>query len=685
MKKILSLLACLWLLAGMVTSCGRQPLSSVPTDTPSSGVSEAGSAPTEPMPVIPVPSPGDVMLFDFEDGNAKVFAQQDLSAYGVTLSPMAITDAGSDTGKGFRVSLDGDAGRWCQALTAPMPKAFADCGDYRYLRVWVRNDGGSPLSVGVILSGNGATGSLDSRKAVVTRCDGTVIETATDDAAGSGRQDHVRVPAGFAGWIALPLEEAALPILTAPVITDFASAAELKLDIRPGGAADIEQYVLDDICLTDSEKGVERMFTGYVPPALADIKAEIESGLAAGLTTKPVVQYWSEYDPKTSASGINRWSNIKALTFDGAAMNGSKTRVFGYIGYPEGDGKAPAVVLLHGGGGHAFAEWIKKWTDRGYVAIAFDNTGYFPTAAGKGLAGRESDPAAYWSYGMTDDFRADGYVNAPTNSGMNDAGKKADQQWMYHAVAQTIQAHNILREDPRVDASRIGITGISWGGVITSLAIGYDNRYAFAIPIYGSGYLEEALSFMGPPFSTPECRAVWSAQERFSKVSCPVLWVGWNSDNAFSINSNSKSYLDTRGNDRTLLAMINQMGHGHSLGWNPAVSYRYADWIVNDGKGLSRFVQEPSGRTVDVSITRPNDVSSLSAKIYYVTEKITYSKKPDNVTTTMDQTWQTAACTVSGDRVTGKVPAGAYGYYVEVMMVTPEGNCMSTSSFVTLE
>lgn len=684
MKKVFGLLAALCLLAGTLTGCGKQPASSVPADTASSD-GEVSSAPSEPEPVIPAPSPDDVMLFDFEDGNAEIFVQQDLSAYGVSLSPMAITANGNDTGKGLQVSLDGDAGRWCQAMTAPMPAAFADCKTYRYLRVWVRNEGGSPLSVGVILSGTGTTGSLDSRKAVVTRCDGTAIETATDDSAGSGQQDHVRVPAGFAGWIALPLGAAALPILTTPVIADFAGAVEFKLDIRPGGAADMTRYVVDDICLTDSEKGFERMFTGYVSPALAEIKAEIESGLADCLAAKPAVQYWPAYDPKSSASGTNRWSNIKALTFDGATMNGSKTRVFGYIGYPEGDGKAPAVVLLHGGGGHAFAEWIKKWTDRGYVAIAFDNTGCFPTAAGKGLAGRESDPATYWAYGMTDDFRADGYVNAPTNSGMNDAGKKADRQWMYHAVAQAIQAHNILREDPRVDASRIGITGISWGGVITSLAIGYDNRYAFAIPIYGSGYLEEALSYMGPPFNTPECRAVWSAQERFSKVSCPILWVGWNSDNCFSINSNSKSYLDTRGNDRTLLAMINQMGHGHSLGWNPAVSYRYADWIVNGGKGLPRFVQEPSGRAVDVSITRPNDASSLSAKIYYVTEKITYSQKPGNATTTMDQTWQTAACAVSGDRVTGTVPADAYGYYVEVAMITPQGNCVSTSSFVMLE
>ena len=50
---------------------------------------------------------------------------------------------------------------------------------------------------------------------------------------------------------------------------------------------------------------------------------------------------------------------------------------------------------------------------------------------------------------------------------------------MYNAVSQAILAHNILRADEKVDSSRIGITGISWGGVITSLAIGYDTPLCF--------------------------------------------------------------------------------------------------------------------------------------------------------------------------------------------------------------
>ncbi len=54
--------------------------------------------------------------------------------------------------------------------------------------------------------------------------------------------------------------------------------------------------------------------------------------------------------------------------------------------------------------------------------------------------------------------------------------------WMYHAVGQTILAANALRADSRVAADKVGVTGISWGGVISSITIGWDNRFAFAVP-----------------------------------------------------------------------------------------------------------------------------------------------------------------------------------------------------------
>ena len=41
-------------------------------------------------------------------------------------------------------------------------------------------------------------------------------------------------------------------------------------------------------------------------------------------------------------------------------------------------------------------------------------------------------------------------------------------------VGQTIFAGNVLRSFDCVDGTKVGISGISWGCVITSIVIGYD-------------------------------------------------------------------------------------------------------------------------------------------------------------------------------------------------------------------
>jgi dipeptidyl aminopeptidase/acylaminoacyl peptidase len=68
---------------------------------------------------------------------------------------------------------------------------------------------------------------------------------------------------------------------------------------------------------------------------------------------------------------------------------------------------------------------------------------------------------------------------------------------MYHAVADTILAHSLLRSHPRVDPKKVGVMGISWGGVIVSTVVGIDTRFAFGIPTYGCGNLADAANQYG--------------------------------------------------------------------------------------------------------------------------------------------------------------------------------------------
>lgn len=75
---------------------------------------------------------------------------------------------------------------------------------------------------------------------------------------------------------------------------------------------------------------------------------------------------------------IEKSQPISTLYYSAEDYRGKATRVFAYYGVPEGasaENKKPAMVLVHGGGGTAFKEWVEIWVKRGYVAIAMDLAG----------------------------------------------------------------------------------------------------------------------------------------------------------------------------------------------------------------------------------------------------------------------------------------------------------------------
>lgn len=75
---------------------------------------------------------------------------------------------------------------------------------------------------------------------------------------------------------------------------------------------------------------------------------------------------------------------IRSLYFRGEPYQGRPTRVFAYMGLPSplqrptGAERVPGMVLVHGGGGTAFREWVAIWNARGYAAVAMDLAGCGP-------------------------------------------------------------------------------------------------------------------------------------------------------------------------------------------------------------------------------------------------------------------------------------------------------------------
>jgi len=408
------------------------------------------------------------------------------------------------------------------------------------------------------------------------------------------------------------------------------------------------------------------------PTEFASKVEELEYRLTVSMLTDPVFEYCPEYDPAG-------YPNIKAIWFTGAKYGDKDTKVFAYIGFPSNasaENPVPAVVLMHGGGGYAFPEWVKIWNNRGYAAIAVGNTGYFP--AKEGITNFYE--ASNWTRRVPKDVsEKDPRILPPDNDSMTSSKRDLTKQWMYHAVSQAIIANNILRNDERVDESKVGITGISWGSVITSITNGYDDRFAFAVPVYAGGYLSEALTWIKGNFSMKETQELWGAENRFNKVKMPVLFLTGATDPAFSPDTVDRSYADV---ENAVLAIQHGMVHGHSQGWDPPEIYRFADSVVKGKEGLITPKAQPTasmGRNVSFEINVPQDADEVQVVAYYINQPMSYSPSSQ-----IQQVWKPQAGQYSNGTASVTLPDEAVMYFVELTVKVGTTRCTSSTRIVTI-
>ena len=293
-------------------------------------------------------------------------------------------------------------------------------------------------------------------------------------------------------------------------------------------------------------------------PSLSKLEA------LATQTTPPAVH---------DAAGFQADGAVRPIFFDALDWEGKPTRVFAWIGLPAGASKekpVPGVVLVHGGGGTAFKEWVQKWNAEGFAAISI---------AVEGQTDKKRSEIKSRSQSWEPHERG-GPVRPGTYA---DSAKPLEDQWMYHAVADTILANTLLRSLPEVDPAKVGIMGVSWGGVITSTVIGLDQRFVFAIPTYGCGGLHKAANQYGKALRGNDTyQKIWDANLRLEKAKMPVLWLSWTGDEHFPMDCLAASRAKVSG--ISTAALVPNMKHGHGPAWNRPESYAFAKSAVQDGK-----------------------------------------------------------------------------------------------------
>jgi len=360
---------------------------------------------------------------------------------------------------------------------------------------------------------------------------------------------------------------------------------------------------------------------------------------------------------------VSQKGPVHSLLYRGEKFQGSETEVFAHYASPAtlGTAKAgerfPGVVLIHGGGGTAFAEWTWLWAKRGYAAIAMDLSGSQPIDPAY-----EADGAPVKNQTVKSDTRTRLPNGGPFHGHpekFDSIGGDVSDDWPYHAAASVIRAHSLLRSFPEVIADRTAVTGISWGGYTTCLVASLDDRFKAAVPVYGCGFLHEGESVQKPAIDKlgdrrDEWVKAYDPSSLLVRCRVPVLFMNGTNDVHYPLDSYQKSFDVVPGPKQMRIEV--KMPHGHPPGWAPEEIGLFVDSFCRDGKALP----VPGKLKVEGDVVHLNYSSQVplkSAALHYTTDDGQRSNR----------NWKTISAEVGAGVVTApKPPVEANTWFIEL-------------------
>lgn len=381
-----------------------------------------------------------------------------------------------------------------------------------------------------------------------------------------------------------------------------------------------------------------------------------ESDFAKDVTYKNAAAVLTEYGTAYDAALYEIYEDdncvIEPIFYD--SVVGDQTKVFAYLGIPKtasAQNPVPAVVLIHGAAGEAWRDWVKDWNERGYAAISMDLYGCGPEADEDFVNGQMRHQfAGILPWGdLGEGFK----INK-------------EEAGMYQNTINIVNAHTLLESLDCVDTSKTGVTGYSYGGVATTVVMGVDDRFEFAVPVYGGGYLDYTRSFIrkGAYQDFKGTSIKWDPVNFAARAKMPVLYINGDYDSAFSVDTTSWTYGVT---PNAYLSIRNGLTHSGTITRQIIQIADFADYICKEENNnpYVRITDEKAENGVLTAKLRNVSESDIeTVTLYYVT----VDELPWSLGTSA---WKTSEnpYTITGDVLEIELPEDATYCYASVKYV----------------
>ncbi|HBV63888.1 MAG TPA: hypothetical protein DEF45_12790 [Rhodopirellula sp.] len=256
------------------------------------------------------------------------------------------------------------------------------------------------------------------------------------------------------------------------------------------------------------------------------------------------VELWKSYDARAEPLDvrvIKEWKTdgvvTRYVTFRVGTFKESESRIAAYYSFPANNRKNAGFVWSHGGGQRAERNRGRYFATQGFATVDINWLG----------RPMESDIDVNTNWGNVDPTQGprfyskalrDGWKRnlQPDEFSIDPVPSPRNANWFLLAVAAR-RAITFLEQQPEVDASKLGFSGFSMGGMITALTAA-DARLKAVVPFVG-GTAFKHIDFPGDVRGS-SIRAHFKDTDLYSKtidasaywpfVKCPVMFISSSND-----------------------------------------------------------------------------------------------------------------------------------------------------------